>query len=121
MGRKIMKTLFYIVFISIVVLILMNFTQFVYATEIGDLTGRDAVGYTYEIRNIGNKIIQIMSVIGSIISVIVLIVLGIKYMAGSVDEKAEYKKTLMPYVIGAGLIFAASSIAAIFYNLVTNL
>ena len=42
-------------------------------------------------------------------------------MIGSVDERAEYKKTLLPYVIGAGLVFAASSIAQIVYNIAINL
>ena len=34
-----------------------------------------------------------------------------------VERKAEYKKTLMPYVIGAVFVFAASSIAGIIYNM----
>ena len=65
-----------------------------------------------------NQLITVLSVIGSVLSVIVLIVLGIKYMMGSVEEKATYKKSLMPYVIGAALVFAASAIAGIFYNII---
>ena len=45
-----------------------------------------------------------------------LVVIGIKYMMGSAEEKAEYKKTLMPYIIGAALVFAASAIAGIIYG-----
>ena len=56
-----------------------------------------------------------------VLSVIVLIVLGIKYMLGSVEEKAEYKKTLLPYVIGATLTFGASSIASVIYNIAKEL
>ena len=56
-----------------------------------------------------------------VLSVIVLIVLGVKYMMGSVEEQAEYKRSLMPYVIGAGLVFAASSIAQIIYDLAIKL
>lgn len=67
-------------------------------------------------QNIGNQIITVVSVAGSIVSVVVLIVLGIKYMMGSAEEKAEYKKTLMPYIIGAALVFAASAIAGIVFN-----
>ena len=37
-------------------------------------------------------------------------------MLGSVEEKAEYKKTLMPYIIGATFVFAASAIAGTIYN-----
>ena len=42
-------------------------------------------------------------------------------MMGSAEEKAEYKKTLVPYVIGAGLVFAASTIAGVIYTFSQNL
>ena len=51
----------------------------------------------------------------------ILIVLGIKYMMGSTAEKAEYKKTLMPYFIGALLIFGASAFAGVAIDFATNL
>ena len=76
---------------------------------------------TGEITALGNNIIQIISTIGSIVSVIILVVLGIKYMMGSAEEKAEYKKTLMPYIIGAALVFAASSIAGMVFSFTSNL
>ena len=41
-------------------------------------------------------------------------------MMGSAEEKAEYKKTLMPYVIGAALVFAASTIAGVLYSFLSN-
>ena len=53
---------------------------------------------------------------GSVVAVLILVVLGIKYMMGSTEEKAEYKKTLIPYIVGAALIFAASNIASMVYN-----
>ncbi len=73
------------------------------------------------INKIGNQIITIVSTVGSIASVIVLVVLGLKYMMGSAEEKAEYKKTLLPYVIGAALVFAASAISGIIFGFTQNL
>ena len=67
--------------------------------------------------NLANTLISAFSVAGSAISVIVLVVIGIKYMLGSADEKAQYKKSLMPYIIGCALVFAASTIAGIIYKL----
>ena len=75
---------------------------------------------TEGIQNFGQSLISIISTIGSIASVIVLIILGIKYMMGSAEEKAEYKKTLLPYVIGAALVFAASTIASVIFGVVTS-
>ena len=85
----------------------------------GEMLGSSDVD-TSGISKIGNQIITIITTIGIVVSVIVLVVLGIKYMMGSAEEKAEYKKTLMPYVIGAGLVFAASSIAQIVYQFMQN-
>ncbi len=62
------------------------------------------------------SIMNIVAIVGSGIAVIALIVLGIKYMMGSVEEKAEYKKTLMPYVIGALMVFGASAIVGFIAN-----
>ena len=73
------------------------------------------------ITNVGDQIITIVSTIGSIAAVIVLVVLGLKYMMGSAEEKAEYKKTLLQYVIGAALVFAASTIATVVYNFTANI
>ena len=71
--------------------------------------------------SIGNQLIGILQVIGIIIAVIILIVLGIKYMMGSAEEKAEYKKTLVPYLVGALLIFGAASLAGVVFKWVQSL
>ena len=69
----------------------------------------DDVGIT----TMGQNLVNILSTIGVVISVIVLLILGIKYMMGSASEKAEYKKTMIPYLVGAVLIFGASAIAKV--------
>ena len=84
------------------------------------LSGMSVSG-TGQIATLGNQAITIMSVVGSVVAVIVLIVLGLKYMMGSTEEKAEYKKTLLPYVIDATFIFAASAIAGVVYNFAINI
>lgn len=84
------------------------------------LTGSSNANTT-TMQNIGNQIITVVSVAGSIVSVVVLIVLGIKYMMGSAEEKAEYKKTMIPYIVGAALIFAASIFANVIYQFFTGM
>ena len=69
-----------------------------------------------DIQELGNRVVGVLQAIGIVVSVVVVIVLGIKYMMGSVEEKAEYKKTMMPYLIGAALIFAASTISMMVMN-----
>ena len=75
----------------------------------------NAVSGAYKLRQIGNNIIRILKVIGAIISVVTLIVIGIKYIIGSVEEKAEYKKTMKPYLIGAVMVFAITAFLEIIH------
>lgn len=70
---------------------------------------------------IGNSIIGTITVVASIISVISLIILGIKYMLGSVEERAEYKKVLWPYFVGAIMVFGITNIINLVINLVGNI
>ena len=65
-------------------------------------------------------ILGVVQVVGSLIAVIALIVLGVKYMMGTVEEKAEYKKTLLPYFIGAMMVFGISNLLGIVYLVATE-
>ena len=119
-----MKKVSKIISVVLIAIMLVTICTNVFAaiTGVSDpatLTGK-AVQGTDKITNLGNQIITILTIIGTVASVIVLIVLGLKYMMGSAEEKAEYKKTMLPYVIGAALVFAASAIAGILYNFLSN-
>ena len=70
-----------------------------------------------QLQTVGNTIVGVIRTIGSLASVAVLIVLGIKYMAGSVEEKAEYKKSMLPYVVGAIFVFGITNILALIIDL----
>lgn len=103
--------------ISVIIMLLLLVTLFVpmftvNATgyEPGDYEGNTNFAGKSKVDDIGNNIVGLLRMIASIVSVVVLIIIGIKYMTGSIEEKAEYKKTLMPYFVGAMLVFAASAI-----------
>lgn len=66
-------------------------------------------------------ILGVIQTVGTIISVIVLMIIGIKYMIGSVEERSEYKKSMVPYLIGAALLFSGTAIPQIIYKLSHNL
>lgn len=88
----------------------------VLATTIGNVTINPTTpDATYA--NVGNEVIGIIQVVGIMISVAVLMILGIKYMMGSAEEKAEYKKTFIPYIVGAILLFAAAALSKSLFNL----
>ena len=83
-------------------------------TWTGSASGID----TKEVDKWVNNIINLVATIGSGAAIIILIILGVKYMMGSAEEKAEYKKTLLPYIIGAVFVFGASALTGIIYNFI---
>ena len=70
--------------------------------------------------NIVNPIIAVLRYGGIGISIIVLMILGIKYMVGSVSEKAEYKKTMIVYIIGVALLISTTQLLAIIIKVVNG-
>lgn len=74
-----------------------------------------------EVTDVGNTIVGLIQVIGTIIAVVTLMIMGIKYMAASVEEKANYKKTMIPYIIGCILLFATVTIVSAIYQLIEPL
>ena len=110
-----------ITIILLITLIILNNTV-IYGFSINDVQGNNLPADTQnKIDNFGQGIIGIISTVGSIISVIVLIVIGIKYIVGSVEERAEYKKTMMPYLIGALFVFGITNILGIVSNITNGL
>ena len=88
-------------------------------TVLNGLNGNGNV-QTNDLTKVGNNIVTIIQVVGIVIAVIVLLVIGIKYMMGSASEKAEYKKTMIPYIVGAVLIIAGTSLVRVIYSLSTS-
>ena len=74
-----------------------------------------------EIVDTASIVVSVIRVAGVIVTVIVLLALGIKYMTGSVSEKAEYKKSMIPYVVGAVIFFGLSQILSLVISVVTEL
>lgn len=83
----------------------------------GELTRDD-----YDVAfNMASTIVGALTTVGIVVAVVGIIILGLKYMMGSVEQKADYKKTMIPYLVGCILIFCISTIVSIIYNLVSQL
>lgn len=116
--KKLYKHIFIILIIAITIIFFISTVSFGF--DIYDVKGQETIA-DGRIDSIGQNVIKVLGVIGSIASVVFIVVLGIKYLLGSVEEKAEYKKTMLPYFIGAFLVFAASAIASMIFNVAINL
>ena len=115
MNKKLVKAFS----ILLMVIMLCSITLNVFALSPSEITADSSVG-TAGIDTVGKKIVAVLQTVGIVLSVIILIILGIKYMMGSAEEKADYKKSMMPYIIGAALIFAASAFAQVIYGFFSN-
>lgn len=78
-----------------------------YIDDSGDNSGAIAIG---------NVIVWIVRTVGESIAVIMLMIIGIRYIIASAEEKAEYKQSMWPYILGAILIFAGSALTDLIYN-----
>lgn len=74
-----------------------------------------------EVFDMTKTIMTTITVIGIVVSIIMVMALGIKYMVESIEERAEYKRTMLPMLVGAILIFASSTLVSIIYSLAQNL
>lgn len=73
---------------------------------------QNAVGLpsSQNIRDTSNLIYNTLLGVGIIIALIWGLVIGIKFVTGSIEEKAQVKEKLIPYVIGCVVIFGAFGI-----------
>ena len=108
---------------SLIIILILILTDFVFATDATDIGGfigntttvTETVGLTL------NSILFIIQVIGMAVAIIMLLVLGIKYMVSSVSDRAEIKKHAVVYVVGAILLFGASGIVEIIKQFSENI
>ena len=81
----------------------------------GDESGaRDAAD------NIIGALIDIFQVVGVGVAIIMLVMLAIKYLSAAPNEKAEIKKSVSIYVLGAVLLFAAAGVLQIVQTFATT-
>lgn len=125
-----MKKMILILFLIFTVLVVFNINS-VYADDITDSTtvinsmsGAQASNMASADNNIGkiiNTVIGLLQVAGTGISIIVVTVLGIKYLLASPSEKADTKKAILPIVIGCVLLFGAVNLMAAISDMATQI
>lgn len=108
--------------VLIILAVIISMSNIVLATQ--TKTAIDQLGNSNanaDVINFGQQIVPIVRAVGIIAAVVILMIVGIKYMIGSAEEKAEYKKTMPAYIIGAILVFAATQILSFILNIASNI
>lgn len=66
------------------------------------------------------RVLTVLRTISVIVAVISITILGVKYMIGSLEEKAQYKEKMIPIAIGAILIGSISTILITINNIMNS-
>ncbi|CDD16589.1 unknown [Clostridium sp. CAG:798] len=109
-----------ITIILILVLLLLMLTSSSYAIgdmmnaasnflEKGEEPENDGLNMA-SLQDASQRIYMTFFIIGIAIAILVGAILGIKIMVGTVEEKAEIKKMLVPYIAGCIVLFTAFTI-----------
>jgi len=108
------------IIVLMLIMILIIFPLTINATQIDpndyESSGPNAADVK-DMYKFGGSVAGAIQIVGSIVSVGVIMLLGIRYMLASADEKAEYRERMVPYFIGAILLFGTSNIVKIAYNI----
>lgn len=109
--------------LSVFFIVMSNFNNIIYADVIENPDDYRPVDITGEgsLTQKAGIILGVINTIGIVVSVVTLMVLGVKYMLGSVEEKAEYKKTMGMYFLGAFLVTSITTIPNILYKISSNI
>lgn len=113
--KKIIKIFLLLLVLSSLSLVFTN--NYVHADiDPNTFTPQGSVDKT-TVTNYGNKLSNILVLIGIIAAVIALMILGLKFILASATEKAEYKKYLVPVVIGIFIIASITGIVTLLANI----
>lgn len=96
--------------------VLFALATVVAATDIGGVVVNPNTDDATGVVDVGNRIVGIIQVVGTLIAVGMVLILGIKYMAGSAEEKAANKKSMVPYLIGAAMLFIGANLVKAIYT-----
>src|SRR5574344_1779039 len=115
MLRKVDKIAKITATILLVVMILTMISTSVFDWCV-DVTPNTSAQGTTTVTNFGNGIVGVIQVVGYVIAVVMLVIIGIKYITSSPEGKAEVKKTALFYVLGAVLIAGAATIVGVVFD-----
>lgn len=99
----------------IVFSLIIALTMPIFAVDISEITKKPEVPekVVTSLDGIWNHVFVILASIGVGIAVIMLIVVAIKYMTTAPSERAEIKKYIVIYVVGAIFIFSCVGIVGL--------
>jgi len=101
----------------LIILLCMLVSTSVFADSVG--------GYEFNIKTpdntedattVAGSILKMAQWVSIVAAVIIITIVGLKYMFGSLEEKAQYKKSMIPLVVGVSIVALATTITRIIFT-----
>lgn len=102
-----------IITIIMIIMILISISNIVFGGFAEKLQNDDEYSKTTAVVEKIEQVLGIVQIIGAGMAVIMITSIAIKYMVSSVNERAEIKKHLVVYVVGAIFLFGATGLLEI--------
>ena len=114
------KTVTKIITILLIIATILGAVSMVFADSI-EIPGPNKAGISGTgLETTVKNIIGIVQFICYAAAVILLVVLGVKWISAAPEAKAEIKKGAVIYVVGAALVFAAGAILQVIRNVMNK-
>lgn len=122
MNRKVVKVVSIVLMILMVVTVLSTSVSATWDDiDIGQFSGKSDNSVAKDtFSQVVASLISLIQVVGMGVAIIMLIYMAIKYISAAPSEKAELKKGITIYVVGAIVLFAASGILQVIKNFATT-
>jgi len=117
MKKLIMKKSLLIIF---VVLLLISISTISLAVSLPDIRPNVNTPGANQVKSVAQIILGIVQIIAVAVAVVMLVVMAIKYMAAAPSEKADIKKGLIAYVIGALILFSGAGVLNIIQRMAND-
>lgn len=111
-----------IISIALIILIILIFTSPVFASALDptQYNPNPSLKGSRKFVTSAGKVLGVIKYIGIAISVLGLAIIGIKYMISSVEGKAEYKKAMIPYILGCVMLGGVSLLLQLIASVLTD-
>ena len=108
-NKGILK-IFVIVLLVLTIYLIVSNSVFAWELPTDEFENKQAVNAEKSVTNVVGAALNIVSTVGAAVAIIMLVVIGIEYVTQGAEGKAEAKKDLFGYIVGAVILFGSSGI-----------
>lgn len=106
-----------IILITLIVIGILLFTNNVFALSNPDEWKPTLPNNNEDFLAKAGTVIGWIRYIGTLVAVVALTIMGLKYSFGSIEAKAEYKKTMFPYILGCFMLVGITVIIGLIQSI----